>query len=791
MNADEPVSVSKPAQLLFGRSAELAAARAHLTGGERLLVLRGPPGVGKSTLARALGSAVESDGWQVHFVALEGSATRAELLGVVAAALGVPARTDDARVLLDRLASHLEGERTLLVVDGVEEQAAAVRELILDLLGVTSDLSVVACSRRPLGASLEVVVSLVPLAMNDAVALLTRRVWQLAPDRPIATADAERLAARAGRLPLALELVAAWVATLGTREALGAIDEGHLEVDALDRALDASWNLLPEEERSALALLGVFRRTFTMKAARSVVDHPRSAANVAALAAASLLDPAPDGEGAGHSRFAMLEGVRTYALRRAEVAGLLPLARERHCRHFAHEPRPRADHPSSWIRLTLERDDLLAAWEWAASHEPLLAMRLAIVLDPILVTRGPVTLHRTLLERTVAVCAQHGVSGPEHAPQLVDLHLSLGRIATLRGKHRAALAPFRTALALAEGSKDEVRVGWMSAFLCYSLRALGDFEAAQALGDRGLALAHSHHDARLMAMAEQVLGSLRLAQGDLDGAVGAYRRSAAAARRASARRLEGIALANRARAHQEQGDLEGADAFFAESRAVFADISDEFHLARLRAHEGSLLVQRGQLPEAEATLARALDEVSAQDDVEGELEARTSLVQSALNRGDLRLAERRLDELDAAMRSTDDASWGGRTAALRAALAPGPRRARSTVELSRDGRWLGVAARTFDLTRRGPLRRVLVALAELRERSPTQALSVADLQAAGWPGEKMHRDSGAARVYMAVRRLRMLGLESALRTSDAGYAFDESVEIVWRDGPPQVLGAVR
>ncbi|NOU33915.1 MAG: hypothetical protein HOO96_38980, partial [Polyangiaceae bacterium] len=155
---------------------------------------------------------------------------------------------------------------------------------------------------------------------------------------------------------------------------------------------------------------------------------------------------------------------------------------------------------------------------------------------------------------------------------------------------------------------------------------------------------------------------------------------------------------------------------------------------------------------------------------------------SALNRGDLRLAERRLDELDAAMRATDDASWGGRTAALRAALAPGPRRPRITVELSRDGRWLGVAARTFDLTRRGPLRLVLVALAELRERAPSQALSVAEVQAAGWPGEKMHRDSGAARVYMAVRRLRMLGLESALRTSDAGYAFDESVEIVWRDG---------
>jgi len=32
---------------------------------------------------------------------------------------------------------------------------------------------------------------------------------------------------------------------------------------------------------------------------------------------------------------------------------------------------------------------------------------------------------------------------------------------------------------------------------------------------------------------------------------------------------------------------------------------------------------------------------------------------------------------------------------------------------------------------------------------------------------------------MAIRRLRTLGLKPILRTSDEGYAFDESVRVVW------------
>jgi hypothetical protein len=76
---------------------------------------------------------------------------------------------------------------------------------------------------------------------------------------------------------------------------------------------------------------------------------------------------------------------------------------------------------------------------------------------------------------------------------------------------------------------------------------------------------------------------------------------------------------------------------------------------------------------------------------------------------------------------------------------------------------------------------VLLALVVTRLARPGEALSAAEVLAEGWPGERMFPESGAARVYMAVRRLRALGLEATLRTSDEGYMLDPRADIAWDD----------
>ena len=83
----------------------------------------------------------------------------------------------------------------------------------------------------------------------------------------------------------------------------------------------------------------------------------------------------------------------------------------------------------------------------------------------------------------------------------------------------------------------------------------------------------------------------------------------------------------------------------------------------------------------------------------------------------------------------------------------------------------------IDLQRRGPLRRVLVALLEQRVRHPGVPLSVDTVAALGWPGERIQHKSAVARVYTTVNRLRALGLGKGLVTRDDGYLLDPSLVV--------------
>jgi len=792
----------------FGRDRERAAVLAHLAEGERIVVLRGPPGVGKTTLARAASAELTRTGYDVRSVSLESARDRGDVLATIARGVGVGARASDPRVLLERIAQHLEGRRAVLVLDAVEHVALAAAEIAGDLVDATTDVAILAASRERLGSPLEVVVAVAPLPLADGVALLVDRTKRLAPARLLDAAAAERLATRAGLLPLALELVAARVATLGAQQVLDGLAEGEIAIDALDRALDASWALLTETERAALATFSVFRGSFTSEAARALLGAEQPAAALVArgalevldaLVAASLLeaDDGPDG-----TRFSMLDGVRAYASRRAREGGLAEDAARRHSLYYARISAPRSDDASSSARLVRDREDLLAAWQHARAHDPRAAARLAVTLDPLLVAQGPTALHRRVLEDTLDAVTRAGAGADADAnadvdttaaagelrSAEVDLRLAIGRIDGLRGLHAAALPHFTAALALADAIQDAGRAGWSAAFLCFSLRPLGRFAEARAKGARALAAARATTDARLEAMAEQALGSVELAAGDASGALASYRRALAAARIAGAPRLEGIVLANLALAHRALGNLAEARACNDESRAAFERAADRFHLARVAADLGNILAETGALDEAESHLARALDAVIEQGDLEGEIDARIGAVRIAVTRRDARLAQRRLDELEAVARLTDDVVAGARIAELRASLAsaasalPSPAPASPIgVGASRDGRTLAIGDRRIDLSRRGPLRRLLVALVERRLRDPGGALTVADMLAAGWPGEKMRSESGAARVYMAIRRLRVLGLEPVLHTSDEGYSLDAEVPVTWLD----------
>jgi hypothetical protein len=93
-----------------------------------------------------------------------------------------------------------------------------------------------------------------------------------------------------------------------------------------------------------------------------------------------------------------------------------------------------------------------------------------------------------------------------------------------------------------------------------------------------------------------------------------------------------------------------------------------------------------------------------------------------------------------------------------------------------DGEWF----ETFEGARRrlgsrGPLRRLVAALAEARRDRAGAVLTIEELLQAGWPGENPIQKAGSNRVYVAIATLRKLGLGPLLQRWDNGYRLDPSV----------------
>ncbi|MEZ4238740.1 MAG: hypothetical protein R3F59_21830 [Myxococcota bacterium] len=99
-------------------------------------------------------------------------------------------------------------------------------------------------------------------------------------------------------------------------------------------------------------------------------------------------------------------------------------------------------------------------------------------------------------------------------------------------------------------------------------------------------------------------------------------------------------------------------------------------------------------------------------------------------------------------------------------------RERRRLALAADHTWFQLGGERVDLAPTPLLGRLLAAL--IAARAP---LSVEALLAAGWPSERVLPAAGRARVYVAVRRLRVLGLEDVLLRRDGGYLLDPTVEV--------------
>ncbi|MGY1681973.1 adenylate/guanylate cyclase domain-containing protein [Geodermatophilus sp. SYSU D01176] len=316
-----------PATSIVGREEDVASlVRLLADERTRLITLTGPGGIGKTRLAlKAAGAAVGEFPGGAVFVPLASIVDPALVMGAVADAVGV--RREAGASLVDGVRTTVGDQRTLLVLDNVEQVVDAAGDLA-DLLDRVPAVVALVTSRQLLRLRSERHHPVRPLTEPAAVRLFIERAtamrpgFRLGPDYEDVVAEICR---RLDGLPLAVELAAARIRLLPPQtllarlfERLDLISGGPVDLPERQRTLratmDWSYGLLEPHEQALFARLAVFAGGWSLEAAETVcgrAEEPAVLDTLAALVDASLV--VASDEGPREPRFSMLETVRVYA----------------------------------------------------------------------------------------------------------------------------------------------------------------------------------------------------------------------------------------------------------------------------------------------------------------------------------------------------------------------------------------------------------------------------------------------------------------------------------------------
>ncbi|MEU3628769.1 AfsR family transcriptional regulator [Amycolatopsis coloradensis] len=457
VRAAGPVRGNLPEALteLVGRTTAVKEVGALVTDA-RLVTLTGPGGVGKTRLAiEAASKLAMADGtWLVELAGLDNvecpTCPPEDLVAVVlTAALDLREEVTSAKSPTRSLADALRDKEILLVLDNCEQIVEPVAALVERLLSAAPRLRVLATSQEPLGLPGETVWAVPPLDLpeqadfaavreSSAVRLFAARAAAAAPgftlDEKNATAVA-RICRTLDGIPLALELAATRVRTLGVRELLTRLDDrfgllssgrrgGPRRQQTLRAMIDWSWSLLSEAEQIVLRRLAVHAEGCGLDAAESVCAGGEIASGevldlLSRLVDRSLVVSRPGRT--GEPRFRLLESVAAYALEHAGKAGELDYLSLRHAR-FHVELAERGDaglrgrEQRRWLdRLDTEGVNTRRALETLLRQgEHRLAVRLVNATTWFWFLRGRLTEAR----RSLNLVLDTGIGGDERAQAL-------------------------------------------------------------------------------------------------------------------------------------------------------------------------------------------------------------------------------------------------------------------------------------------------------------------------------------------------------------------------------------
>jgi predicted ATPase len=388
-----PGNLPSAATSFIGRKSEVAEVQAAVRT-HRLVTLTGVGGVGKTRLALEVAAGLADefpDG--VWFFELAAVSDPAAVPDAVAAVLGVTQQP--SKSVSESLAAAQEGRVRLLMFDNCEHVRDAAADLVEAILAQSATVRILATSREGLAVADEqlwLVPSLdVGAGIDSAgVALFVERAHSVASGFSLAHADeataVTEICRRLDGIPLAIELAASRIASMSAGDVRDRLDHrfrllvgsrrGLERHQTLRQAVQWSYDLLDDAEKSLLARCSVFTGGFNLQSACAVagfgdIDDYTILDLLDALVRKSLLVV---DRSAGRARYSMLETIRQFAEEQLVACGAATDARTAHAQYFAGRETDilalwdsrRQREAYEWFALELA--NLRTAFRWAADR---------------------------------------------------------------------------------------------------------------------------------------------------------------------------------------------------------------------------------------------------------------------------------------------------------------------------------------------------------------------------------------------------------------------------------------
>jgi predicted ATPase/DNA-binding winged helix-turn-helix (wHTH) protein len=520
-------------------------------GAERFVTIVGSGGVGKTTLAVAIGHQLMDDfAGAVLFVDLSMLSDPKLVATVIASMLGLSVQSDDAT---PSLIAHLRDKRILLILDTCEHLIETVAVLASTIFASAPQVHILATSRETLQVGGEHVYRLEPLECppdDQALTLAVARSFpatQLFLDRARASgarldfSDAEAavvvsMCRKLDGVALAIELAARRIEAYGVHHTAALLDQrltllwvgprsAPPRQRTLQATLDWSYKLLSEVERVVLCRLAVFAGIFTMDAALAIatsatIDHSLVLGAVESLVAKSMVATRPVG---AMMRYQLLDTTRAYA-RESHV----------HDAEFADVAARHATYYRQWLDQSgiewptlanaAERaphfnalNNVRAALEWCfgVNGNAGIGVELAAAAAPVFWAMSLLPECHRWSQRAILALDDASRGGP------AEMHLQAGlgtSLMNIHGKSDAAHMALNRSLAIAEQLDDDLgQMGLLGVLHVLKVRG-GNFKTALHYAERSSTVAGRTKHRAANAFAHCMMGRALLFKGEVASA---------------------------------------------------------------------------------------------------------------------------------------------------------------------------------------------------------------------------------------------------------------------------------